>query len=491
MKYKRNLFVFTQVTVFMVLSLGSSAQDKWTLPESQASQMAVAFLEAFNASDRQEMETFIAERRTTNALKRISVENRMKMFDQQKQVIGTFDSIYLMEHDSLSLELKAYSETTDSWFKIGFKLSEESGKLEGLLLRPGKAPKGNKEAAFGKWKTLRKLLQNAVKRKELTGISMVTIINGKIDQVSEAGVRDYLSREKIKRNDRFHLGSLTKSMTATLMGILIDKGHFTFASTIGEIFSEIDMLPAYRNLTIKQLLDHQGGIPGYLTVSDEEEEQLLSLPGNATEQRYGFLQQLLRQEPGSEMGAFAYSNAGYTILGAMAEKTTGQSWESLMNQYVFEPLDMNTAGFGWPDTENQNQPAGHFGPLASPKKQGDDYVLGAYLDPAGDLHASSEDVAKFLLMHLSGLNGRSPLMSEETLKTLHESNNGVYAGGWMIRSNENEEIIHEHWGGAGTFMAYMGINQQTQEGWVVMSNVGDFRLQTIFKDIMEAWDKGR
>ena len=64
-----------------------------------------------------------------------------------------------------------------------------------------------------------------------------------------------------------------------------------------------------------------------------------------------------RSRPGS---TYAYSNVGYALAGLMAEQVTGESWEMLMRQRLFEPLGMDSAGFGTPGGAGRvDQPWGH------------------------------------------------------------------------------------------------------------------------------------
>ena len=60
--------------------------------------------------------------------------------------------------------------------------------------------------------------------------------------------------------------------------------------------------------------------------------------------RYRILKENLADPPGSPIGEFSYSNAGYLVAAAMAEKLTGQSWETLMGERLFAPLGMSSAG---------------------------------------------------------------------------------------------------------------------------------------------------
>ena len=75
---------------------------------------------------------------------------------------------------------------------------------------------------------------------------------------------------------------------------------------------------------------------------------------------------------------YVYSNVGYTIAGAMAEKATGATWEDLVKREVFEPLKLTGAGFGPPKSpdETLEQPRGHLvfpGGRISDGRQGRQY----------------------------------------------------------------------------------------------------------------------
>ena len=132
------------------LCLNAQSQEKLKLPNTPVGKIAQAFFLAFNSDDRMEMQEFIASRRTASALKRISLEKRMKMFDQQKKMIQALDSLSLVSNDSLKLSVLAYSHAIDSWFKLGFELSAETELLESFLMRPGRAPKIQEEGFYGK-----------------------------------------------------------------------------------------------------------------------------------------------------------------------------------------------------------------------------------------------------------------------------------------------------------------------------------------------------
>src|SRR6185436_1954641 len=148
---------------------------------------------------------------------------------------------------------------------------------------------------------------------------------------------------------------------------------------------------------------------------------------------------------------FIYSNAGFSIAGHMAEKVTGKTWEDLMRQKIFRPLGMTTAGFGAPGTEaKHDQPRGHQadGTPVEPGPGADNPVA---IGPAGIVHCTIGDWAKFVALHLRGEQGDAKLLKAETFKKLHTpvADGSHYGFGWMVTSRP--------WGGKGV-LTHSGSN---------------------------------
>src|SRR5439155_10780716 len=113
--------------------------------------------------------------------------------------------------------------------------------------------------------------------------------------------------------------------------------------------------------TVAQLPTHTGGIPTYLQIGPRVTPILFELKGSAAEQREQFVKHLLQEEPAAKPGTERkYSNASYALVALVAERRTGRSWQRLMEDEVFKPLGMTTAGFGRPRTkERPNEPSLH------------------------------------------------------------------------------------------------------------------------------------
>jgi CubicO group peptidase (beta-lactamase class C family) len=139
---------------------------------------------------------------------------------------------------------------------------------------------------------------------------------------------------------------------------------------------------------------------------------------------------VLRNPPEAAPGTkFIYSNQGYAIAGAMLEKVTDTTWEKLICERLFKALHMSSAGFGPPGTRGMvDQPWGHH-------KVGDAIVAvqednPPAIGPAGTVHCSLSDLAKYAELHLRGETS-GVLLKPATFRKLHTPAPGEdYAGGW-------------------------------------------------------------
>ena len=295
------------------------------------------------------------------------------------------------------------------------------------------------------------------------------------------GVRRDGDATEVTTDDVWHLGSDTKAMTATLVALLAEEGVVHFDTTLAEAFPALaaTMDPAYLDVTLEQLLAHRGGTPASLLAYDDIWAALWTSADPVDEQRARFVQQVLTLPPEIEPGtAFAYSNAGYMIVGAALEATTGLTWEELMAQRIFTPLGMASCGFGPPATEGTvDQPWGHLvveGAL-QPVPPGPGADNPPALGPAGTVHCAPRHWARFLREHLRGAVGQSTLLAPETFARLHTPPaDGDYALGWGVGSVAwagGELLTHD--GSNSMFYASAVLAPQINRGFMVVTNRAD------------------
>ncbi|MFG1210656.1 serine hydrolase domain-containing protein [Xanthobacter flavus] len=255
--------------------------------------------------------------------------------------------------------------------------------------------------------------------------------------------------------DRFHLGSDTKAFTATVAGTLVEEGKIKWTSTLGEVLGGKvkDMDPKLAAVTLEQLLSHTSGIP-----SDTPE--IVGIYYNAvgfemtpTQLRLDALERWKKHAPEvPKTGSpFQYSNLGYTFAGAMLEEVSGKPWERLVEERIYAPLGLKSAGFGPQATFGKyDAPIGHMlddKGNATPMAWGPSADIPPVVGPAGIGHMSVLDFARWGDWN-AGQGKRGPhIVSPETLAVIHKPHvttppfkdpppgtpsTGDYAFGWGV-----------------------------------------------------------
>jgi CubicO group peptidase (beta-lactamase class C family) len=270
------------------------------------------------------------------------------------------------------------------------------------------------------------------------------------------GLRKVTSPVAVTIRDKFHLGSNTKAMTATMIAACIERELFSWDTTLEAAFPDLlsTMHPQYREVTMKRLLMHQAGFgEGTYPISISFRDMFDRGTTSLVDQRVAYATSVLTEEPTQlDEAKHRYSNKGYVIAAAMAEKLTGCPWETLMERLIFTPMQMSSYGYGAMGTAaNVDQPWQHQivkGDLVAiePGLHADNPPV---LRPAGGVHCSMLDWAKFLSAHLED-NSAPGLLSANVVRALHETGPGdVYACGWIIAKRS--------WGG-GRVLTHAGSN---------------------------------
>lgn len=338
---------------------------------------------------------------------------------------------------------------------------------------------------------LEEAMEEANRETQFPGMAVALIENGELVATAVSGHRSVDGKTPIEMDDKFHVGSVTKSITATMIGRLVEQGKMDWDMTLGESLPGIEVPKAYADCTLRDVLHHRSGLPPYTLLDEEIAARLQAYTGNETEIRKQFVADLLQEKRGTQ-GVFAYSNAGYSVAGLMAELATQKTWRELVQAEVFTPLRMTSAGFGWPaTTPGAEQPLGHWGESGGPFQIADpsEYNVGPSIAPAGNVHSSVKDLALYALAHMQGLQGLDGILKADTFATLHtpsEFPGGMsYACGWRVVKHGMEDETHAHNGSAGTFFAMVEIYPLQDRAMVILINAADMR-ETAVKQLLDA-----
>jgi len=287
------------------------------------------------------------------------------------------------------------------------------------------------------------------------------------------GCRRYGGTANVTNNDQFHLGSCGKSFTAVLLGILVDKGKIKWTSTLPEIFPEYAnmMRQEYRDVNLLDILSHSAG---FMRDPDMKPHSI-----SPRDQRIEIVSWALTQPPAAQRGHELYSNLGFIIAGAIAEKVADSSYEDLLMEKVIRPLGLATAGFGVMGTAGlEDEPLQHT-PNHSPIIATPDARLEATYNPAGGLYMSVGDWAKYCQWVLACESGHPTLLSAQSARTITtpyaalDANGGGSALGWGVgyRSWAGGNALM-HTGSNGYNYAEVGLAPARHFGVIVMTNQG-------------------
>ena len=305
------------------------------------------------------------------------------------------------------------------------------------------------------------------------GIVAAIISSEGIIAIGSAGVRKEGSDVPFTCNDNIHLGSCTKAMTAAMLATLVADGTLSWEMKLTEAIPELkDIIHTdFQNITLWQLLTHRAGLP------KNPDDWSAHTDKEIIDRRLSIIRDNLVLASSNKIGEFHYSNLGYMIAACMAEKITGMSWEVLMRQRLFDPLDMASADFGAPNRHNQiDQPWGHswgfslFGSNWEPDQSDNSESLG----PAGRVNCNIEDWAKFLSLFFSNEN---PVIDSKHLNKLITPI-GMYAGGWVVLKEEEQPWakgnVLAHAGSNGLWYTAVMVAPKLNRAYIVATNSREF-----------------
>lgn len=353
------------------------------------------------------------------------------------------------------------------------------------------------------------LLDGVRKQYGLPAVAAVLMKEGKIVAEGVAGTRVQDGKVAATLDDKFHLGSDTKSFTALLAAMLVEEGKLRWDLTLEEAYPEWkDQIPeSLRKATLQQLLSHSSGVTG-------DTEEVFKLYFGADKEmkplpvlRLWLIERALQLPPAGQPGEkFVYSNVGYAIVGSMIERAAGKSWEELVRERIFTPMGLTSAGLG-------PQCSIGVADAAVPHLKEDDgkiyTMLGgpcadvpAVVGPAGNVHMTPRDFAKWVAWNTA--EGKRPpnLVRAETLKKLHtpiaatppgmkESPGtpklGQYAMGWgLITYPWSDKTFLFHGGSNGMNLAWMVALPEQDLALVLMTNISGEQADLAFRELTKA-----
>jgi CubicO group peptidase (beta-lactamase class C family) len=347
-------------------------------------------------------------------------------------------------------------------------------------------------------------------RYDLPALAAAVVQDGKIIASGAVGTRRAGAAIPVTINDRFHIGSDTKAMTALLAAMLVEENKLRWDSTVAEVFPELSatMTPGLRGVTLEQLLSHTSGIPSdnqaLANLLAKAVTKTMGPEGtleNLDEMRSWLVRQWSKQPLVAKPGArFAYANMNYILAGAMLERISGKTWDELITERIFIPLGLETAGLGTPASLGRiDAPLGHVKIDGKTKAflAGPNADNTPILGPAGIAHMSVLDFATWAGWN-AGEGKRGPaLVRPETLRKLQTPviaipdkpgakpgtpKQGKYALGWgELTVAWAPHRLKSHSGSNGRNLAQIWLDPQRDFAMVLVTNIGGEQAEQAFQ----------
>lgn len=280
---------------------------------------------------------------------------------------------------------------------------------------------------------LRNLIESFVARSGVPAAGGAIVDTDGSVQVEVAGATRRRGGDPVVVEDRWHIGSCTKSLTAALYATLVEARMVRWESTLSELLPDIEgeIDPGWSNVTAEELLLCRAGVRSDLPRSSMEDAWADDRPPAA--QRTSAAIAALSPAPEGR-GTFRYSNLSYVVVGAVIDQVAGVPYEEALTRQILTPLGVTSAGLGAPPRIEGHAAATHLGPIslgrgrsAPPDDPRSDNP--EVLNPAGRLHLSLADWATTLRLVLDGADVLEPTTVERLLTV--PSGRGAMAMGWM------------------------------------------------------------
>ncbi len=306
-----------------------------------------------------------------------------------------------------------------------------------------------------------------IEAKDVSGAVTLVARRGRIVEFAAQGLADIESKKPMMKDSIFRLASMSKPITAVAVMMMLEEGKVRLTDRVSAFIPEIknmkvavakgttnpvqmpafgrggppapppefDVVPAAREITVKDLLTHTSGLMSG-GVSGAEQAKLAPRGANDTLANYipKLAQTPLDFQPGT---LWRYSGLyGFDVLARIVEIASGQPYDQFLKQRLFDPLGMKDTGFA-PTPERTARLATVYQRTPNglvPAQNANQLISGTYFSASGGLMSTAEDYLQFAQMLVNGgqMNGKRYL-SPRTVELMTANHTGDMVNGQFGR----------------------------------------------------------
>ncbi|GAB3777242.1 hypothetical protein GCM10028818_24080 [Spirosoma horti] len=309
--------------------------------------------------------------------------------------------------------------------------------------------------------------------------TLLVASQGKISYEHSFGQADFATKRANAPAARFPIASITKSITATAIFQLWDKGRLDVDDPV---VNHLTNFP-YPSVTIRHLLSHTAGLPIYdslfFSVIDEHPDTVFTNVDIIPACRK--TKQPLKFQPGSD---FSYNNVNYNVLALIIEAVSGLPYETYLKEYIFKPAGMKSTfsskTFGWQDKTVPQFYRLRY-PYSSQYERADTVaefkrMYNFNFQGHGDLVSTARDLLHFdIALHQGVLVSKEAMQAMFTSVKLSDGRDNPqrYGLGWITGKDASNEPVVFHDGGLPGGRSILLHNLQKDQTLILFDNTAD------------------
>lgn len=275
--------------------------------------------------------------------------------------------------------------------------------------------------ADDRFEPVRELIRDKIDNNGIPSIAVAVAKDGEIVWEQGFGWADRENRIEADADTVYLLASISKSLTATALMTLVQEGKIDLDAPVNDYLGPAKLrswVGDPNEATVRRVANHTAGLGPADQFFFGEAEAALVPPMDTVIARYGHIVQPPAQR-------YAYSNLGYSLLGHVVERVSGQSFADYMREEVFLPLGMQHTSVGFDPGLGTN--AVLYG------LQGERIPLLVRAGPsAGDIRSSARDLLRFgmFLAGQSGAGGGRPILDAVSLQEMRRPTSNMTESGY-------------------------------------------------------------
>jgi D-alanyl-D-alanine carboxypeptidase len=316
-------------------------------------------------------------------------------------------------------------------------------------------------------------MQAQLVEQRIPGMTLVVVRDGTVVYGKGYGYADREAARPVKPEDRFEIGSITKSFAATAIMLLVEEGKITLDDKLDKFIAAVPQ--QWSGITIRHLLNHTSGLPEYPddpTFADLFANKILGEEEMLTR----FRAYSLSWAPGTR---YRYCNVGYDILGIVVRRVTGKGYFDFLKERVFTPLGMHSARLIAPKPARADSAIGYEFKDSKHVPFVTTDAMSVYLSMAASgIELSAMDMAKWdAALYTDKILKQSTLALMWTdnalVQAANADNSDIYYGlGWQLRTQNGKRWVYHSGGMPGYVTDFMRYPEQKLT-IIVFTNLSD------------------